>query len=200
MENYSLSAKHQASACGHFTMPWNSHNYCVSCEVWRQYGAQSGLPCLEKACDLCSAWSGEQRSMYLDLVRQRICKPYKFSAGRKFVSMFGCAAPQDIIQILGIAQDSICLSKPIRVQNSESVQESDGTTPNEFVQVSVPAGVPGMQVSSSDPDHWSVPTSIVQDLGELSAKQLMIDSEAKLGSARLSSAWLGSARLSSVEH
>ncbi len=107
----------RAQACGHVsTYGWDSHPYCISCQIWSQKGCMTGqtdqgvvnLPCIsEPYCTLCAHWPKETRELYLSAILERIVDPTKFPRGTKFLKKNGLSAPVELLTILGISCDSM---------------------------------------------------------------------------------------------
>jgi hypothetical protein len=116
-------------------MPWDKHDYCISCSVWAQKGAfvlrlEDGLvrlPCIQPPyCRVCKFWSDSKRAHYLKLVVNRCLNPQKYSPGLRFVEQHGFAAPIPLLEALDIPVSKVTPS------TSEGDFESEHDSITEF--------------------------------------------------------------------
>ena len=136
LSTYQASSKFRANSCKHIgVMPWDKHEYCISCAVWAQKGAfvvrlDDGivrLPCIQPPyCGACKFWSDSKRAHYLKLVVNRCLNPQKYSPGLRFVEQHGFAAPIPLLEALDIPVSQVTPS------TSEGGFESEHDSITEF--------------------------------------------------------------------
>ena len=101
---YHKSAKTLAASCHHPTFPWESHPWCVSCQLWEGRGAYRGLPCFvrDEPCQFCSSWDKSVYEQYLDAITERCQHPFRFGPGKVWVFFMRTQAPTRVLRYLGI--------------------------------------------------------------------------------------------------
>ena len=103
-EEYLSAYKPQGRACGHFTFAWDSHPYCLSCQLWAGKGLWKGLPCVckDEYCYWCSQWQPSTRAKYSKALTTRISAPLKYQGGRTYVAQQGYNAPLKLLSFLDL--------------------------------------------------------------------------------------------------